>query len=120
MFKKFAEAQKNVNQDVLKVTRGRDLSKSLTMFKKIEEDTMREASEAALAARAFANQASDSLLIDSPVSAAIFMVAMEEAVEKAEQATLKYLAAVEVRRAFEESPTEEQYRDPMEAEQEGY
>ena len=120
MFKKFAEAQENVNQDVLKASRGQFIGATITTFKKIEEDTMREASEAALASKAFANQLSDSLLIDSPVSSTIFTVAMEEAVEKAEQATLKYLAAVEARRAYEAAPTEEYNRIQLEREQESW
>ena len=101
MFKKFAEAQEDVEQNVSKATRGHDLSKSLTIFKKIEEDTMREASEATLAANAFSTQVSDWLGEDSPVVTTIFKVAMQESREKAEQLTLKYLAAVEARRAFE-------------------
>lgn len=62
---------------------------------------MREASEAVTAAKAFTSNVSNGHGADDPVRTSIFKVAMDEANDKANKLTIKYLAAVEARRAFE-------------------
>lgn len=101
MFKKFGEAQAKVERDISRLTREHTLSRSVTMFKKIEEDTMSEAAEATTAVNAFSTQISENNGDSNPVVTSIFKVARDEANDKAEKLTLKYLAAVEARRAFE-------------------
>lgn len=114
IFSRFSQSQEKIEKDISDMTRGQSLSRSIYMFNKIEADALREASEASQAAEAIALMSkrvnNGEKEEGGPVSSTIFKVAKDEAMERAEQLTLKYLAAVEARRAFE-AETEE-YNSP--------
>lgn len=111
IFSRFSQSQEKIEKDISDITRGHSLSRSINMLNKIEVDALFEASEASQAAEAITSM---SMRVykegKDPVANTIFKVARDEAMEKAEQLTLKYLAAVEARRAFE-AETEE-YNSP--------
>jgi len=98
IFSRFSQSQEKIEKDISDMTRGQSLSRSIYMFNKIEADALREASEAIQAAEAITSM---SMRVykegKDPVANTIFSIARSEAMEKSEQLTLKYLAAVEAR-----------------------
>jgi hypothetical protein len=81
------------------------MEKTLALFRNIEKEAMRDASDAVIAAEAFHKRLSrEGGTGDSALTTAVFVEAREEAENRAYWLSLEYLAAIEARRSFEEEP----------------